>query len=136
MKSWIPWSLLALLSWGFWGLFPKLATNYISPRSAILYESLGAALAGLVALLSIGAPREANSRGILFGVLTGLCAFTGAWFYVNAVSKGKLSLIVTVTAMYPVITVIFARLVLGESITVRHGIGMLFAFVAIVLLVT
>src|ERR1035438_9093374 len=77
MKSWIPWSLLALLSWGFWGLFPKLATNYISPRSAILYESLGAALAGLVALLSIGAPREANSRGVLFGVLTGLCAFTG-----------------------------------------------------------
>src|SRR5690242_19065262 len=113
-ERWLPWCLAALISWGCWGLFPKLATNYISPRSAFMYEALGAAVAAAVAGVLMGSRPEINAKGMLFGMLTGIAALTGAWFYVNAAARGRVSVVVTLTALYPSITILLAFVVLRE----------------------
>ena len=58
----------------------------------------------------------------------------GALFFLHAVSKQKASIVVTATALYPLITIILACLILKEPITLKQGIGIIFALIAMILL--
>jgi transporter family protein len=136
MNQWILYTVLALVSWGIWGLFPKLSLQYLSPNSAIFYEALGAAVCGIsIAILAGGKP-EFSPRGSLFAFVTGATAILGAWFYLYAARNTNISTVAVVTAMYPVITVVLAWAVLGESMTHRQLLAMLLALGAIVLVAT
>src|ERR1035441_5485599 len=106
MKSWLLWSVLALISWGFWGLFPKFATDYVSPRSALFWEILGGGIASTCWIVTQRGWPEVEPRGILFGAMAGMLALIGAWCYTQACAYGNISRVVTVTALYPVITVL------------------------------
>ena len=57
----------------------------------------------------------------------------GALFYLFAMPKGKVSVIATLSALNPVITIALAYFILKEPITLKEGIGMIFALMAIVL---
>ncbi|MBI4150475.1 EamA family transporter [Candidatus Woesearchaeota archaeon] len=133
MEEWLMYSILALIVFGFWGFFPKLAGNYISPKSVMLYEVLGAIIIGMGVLFLVNFKPETHPYGILFGILTGIAATLGSLFYIFAVRYKQVSIVVTMTALYPVITILLAFLFLNESITIRQGIGMVFALIAIVL---
>jgi len=133
MKSWVPWSLFAMISWGAWGLFPKLATNHLKPASALVYEAIGGFCVGIVCFLGLRSRPEMNFQGAMFGFIAGVAALTGGYCYVNAVSRGQVSLIVAVTALYPVVTIVLAHFVLREPIAVRQMIGIIFAIIAIIL---
>jgi len=134
INSWLIFAILAMLVWGFWGFFPKLATNYLSPKSVLVYEVIGAIIVGMAVLFLVKFKPEVNARGITFAILTGIAGTLGALFFIFAVSSGKTSVVVTTTALYPLITIILAFLILKEPITVKQGIGMIFAFAAIMLL--
>jgi transporter family protein len=136
MNNWVGWSLLALVTWGFWGLFPKLATKYTDPNSAIFYEALGAAFCGILLSLYFGGKPEVNFKGCLFGGLTGAAAMLGGWFYLYAARSTNISSVVVLTALYPVVTIILAALTLKEPISVRQIIALILAFAAITLLAT
>jgi transporter family protein len=47
--------------------------------------------------------------------------------------KGKVSVIATLIALNPVITIGLAYFILKEPITLKEGAGMVFAFIAIIL---
>ncbi len=47
IESWVLFSGLTLLAWGFWAFFPKLAVAHISPRSALVWDVVGGALVGI-----------------------------------------------------------------------------------------
>jgi len=136
MNSWVIFAILALLVWGFWGFFPKLATNYISPKSVLVYEVIGAIIVGMAVLFLINFKPEVNAKGITFAILTGIAGTLGALFFIFAVSRGETSVVVTTTALYPLITIILAFLILKEPITIKQGVGMIFAFAAMMLLST
>ncbi len=136
MNQWILWAVLALGTWGFWGLFPKLAVKYISPTSALFYEALGAVVCGVVIALLAGGKPEYSSRGALFAFLTGVTAILGGWFYLYAARSANISTVVVITALYPLITVILAWTVLGEAITQRQLLAMILALGAVSLLAT
>ena len=136
MNSWVIFAILALLVWGFWGFFPKLATNYISPKSVLVYEVIGAIIVGMAVLFLVNFKPEVNAKGITFAILTGIAGTLGALFFIFAVSRGETSVVVTTTALYPLITIILAFLILKEPITIKQGVGMIFAFAAMMLLST
>ena len=52
MESWFIWTLLAMITFGFFG-GSQLAINFISPQSALIYQVLGGLVIGLVALVTI-----------------------------------------------------------------------------------
>ncbi|MDH5525041.1 MAG: EamA family transporter [Desulfobulbaceae bacterium] len=134
MEKWMAASLLALIIYGFWGFFPKLAVQYISPPSALIYEIAGAMLVGLIALLLVRFQPDVHPKGILFAMLTGITGMIGTLFYFYAASRGKISVVVSMSALYPVITIILAAIFLREPITIKQIFGIIFAMTAIGLL--
>lgn len=135
MKSWFTSAFAALFIFGFWGFFPKLAVRYIAPESAIVYQVGGALLVGLLVLAKTNFHPDIHPLGILFAVLTGVTGILGTLYYLAAAKRGPISLIVSLTALYPIVTIILAAFFLHEPITGRQFLGLGFALLAILLLV-
>ena len=133
-RNWIFLSLVALASWGFWGFFPKMATQYISVRSAFFYQAVGSFLVGIAALWLVDFRPEWHSRGVLFAVLTGVLGGVGALFYLAAAVRGRISVVVTLTALYPLVTIMLARVFLAEPLSLRQGAGMALGLAAMMLM--
>jgi transporter family protein len=136
MKGWLLPSFLTLIMWGVFGFLPKLTIRYISPISAVVFEAVGVMLVGILVLSFIGFRPDLHPKGVGLAIATGICGLLGALGYLIAVSKGKVSVIVMVTALYPAVSIGLAYLILREPITLKEGLGMVFACVAIVLCVT
>lgn len=132
--GWLIFSLLTLLLWGGWGFFSKIATNYVSPSSVYLYGSIGALLVTIFAVAFLGIRFEADTRGIVYGLLAGILGGLGVIFFYFAMKTGKASVVVTLTALYPLVTLLLSYFILREAITLKQIIGILFAIFAIVLL--
>ena len=136
MKDWFLPAIFIPLVWGLWGLFPKLAVRYISPAHAMAYQLLGSIIFGIFLYASIGFRPQIEPRGIAFAVAAGICGMGGAFLYLLAVSKGKVSIIVCISAMYPIVTIALSYIFLHETITLKEGLGMVFALTAIILFST
>lgn len=59
---------------------------------------------------------------------------SGTAFYVLATQAGRLDVAVTLSSLYPVTTVILAALILRERVSRQHGVGIVTAAAAIVLI--
>jgi len=134
MDNWLAATFISLIIYGFWGFFPKLAVSHISPKSALIYEVAGAALVGLLTLALVGFRPDTHPRGVLFAVLTGVAGMLGTLFYFAAAKSGKITVVVSITALYPLITILLASIFLKEPITAKQLAGMVLALIAIVLL--
>ncbi len=91
---------------------------------------------GLLVVLAVLATRSAWRPGnlILPLVLIGVLDTAGNGFYLAAVQTGQLAIASVLSAMYPVVTVILAAVVLRERVTRDHTIGIGLAGVAIALI--
>lgn len=136
MDNWLLSALLAMIIYGFWGFFPKIAVSYISPQSALVYEVGGAILVGLITLFFINFHPQHHPKGIFFAVLTGIAGMAGTFFFFSAAQKGKIAIVVGLTALYPLITVILAVIFLREPLTLKQITGLILAIGAILLLST
>lgn len=136
MRPWLLPTLLTLLAWGFWAFLPKLAAKYIDPQSSIVYQVLGGILVGLVVLISLKFQVQFNFPGASLSLAIGILGFFGAFMYLVAVSRGPLSLVAPVTALYPMFAILLALIFLGETITLKQGAGIGLSLVAIYLIST
>jgi len=131
---WQFYASVALLVWGFWGYLPKLALRTLDPRSVLVLEALGGAVVGLVMLASRGFRVHPDTGGMLAAVATGVCGLGGAYFFLLALERGKASVIVPFTALYPLITLVLSVLWLRERPSPTNLVGIAFAVVAVALL--
>lgn len=134
MSGWFVFAAIALLLWGWWGFFPKLATNYINPKSVLIYQAIGMVIIAILVLFLVRFKPEIHTKGITFAILSGIAGALGGLFFLFAISRGKASVIVPATALYPLVTIILAFLILKEPITLKQGIGIILALTAMVLL--
>lgn len=134
MGSWLAPAMLAFLCWGVWAFLPKLTTRYLDPKSAVVYEALGGLLVAFVALLWLGGRPAADGRGVALALTTGVLGMAGALAYLYAVVRGPVTLISTATALYPILAILLAALLLQEPVSLRQGTGILLGLVAIVLI--
>ena len=135
MTEWVLYSALALLAWGLWGFFPKIALNFLDPKAAFVFEVIGGAITGLTAFLILR-PRLAGAeiRGIIPALLTGMLGYLGLLCFMYAVREGKLCIIAPLTALYPVITVALAMIFLKEKINIVQLAGIILALVSVILI--
>ncbi|MFQ4146131.1 EamA family transporter [Chlorogloeopsis sp. ULAP02] len=127
------YALLSLFLFGFWGFFSKLATNYINPKSVLIYDIVGAIFVGLLFISVNNLEWRGDTRGIFYAVITGVTGTLATLFYLVAVSKGSSSIVLPLTSLYPAITVFLAFFILREPMTLRHSIGIILAIFAIIL---
>lgn len=156
---WMLFCALCLLSWGLWGFFPKLAQrNFqhveanpdIVSFNAAVYQVLGSALLFVpIAIAAVLLKKlfpsmftkfaSANlkliweMKGAQFAMLAGIGAALGGIFYQLAISRANVSVVVVVTALYPIITILLGWRLLAEQISLRQWAGIALALVAMAL---
>jgi len=134
MQNWLIYALTATAIYGFWGFFPKLASDYLDPKSAMVYQALGTALGALVILATMRFRLPVQVKGITFSMLAGIAGVVGTQFLLMALNEGKASVVVPVTALYPIGVILLAILILKETLTLRQVGGILLSLAAIYLL--
>jgi len=114
----------------------KLGTNYIDPKLGFLYQMLGAFLVSVFTALFLISNifNLTNKLGFLYPFLAGLTGGIGTFFLLKAYEKGNLSIVTVLTALYPIVTILLAFLILKEKITLLQAIGLILSLIAIILL--
>jgi len=134
MHKWLIYALMATAIYGFWGFFPKLASNYLDPKSAMVYQTLGTVVGAVVILATLRFRLPVQGKGITFSMLAGIAGVVGTQFMLMALNEGEASLVAPVTALYPIGVILLAILILKEALTLRQVCGILLSLVAIFLL--
>ena len=130
------WELrLALLSGFFFGLY--FLTLHRATLNAFFWPLAAARFAGFLALgvYALVARQPALPPRNIWGlsVVNGLLDIGGNAFYVLAAQTGRLDVAAVLSALYPASTVLLAWVFLKERITWLQTVGVLLAFIAIVL---
>lgn len=132
--SWLTYSIFVIVGWGFWGFFSTLASRSIGSYEAVVYATVGSVFVVFVMLFFKGVPLVSHTGGVLSAFIAGVFATLSALPYIAALSKGKATVVVPLVALYPIITLVLTFLFLGEAITLRQGVGIVLALLAMVLL--
>ncbi len=136
IPAWLWLSLLTIVFWGAWGLQSKLIVDRMSPWMNQVLFPLGLlpVMAGM--LLSKRVHEGAGKpKGGWYAVITGILGAAGnIAFYLALERGGKVSVVVPLTCLFPLITVLAAYVVLKEKLTRPQVMGLAVALVAIYLL--
>lgn len=131
---WFWYSTLCVLCWGAWAFLSKLGSREIPPEAMQFLFTIGT-LPVCVALLFARRFRlEKSSKGILCGILNGiLSGIGGLTLFAAYHTNGNTALITCATALYPMLTVLLAVLILHERLRAAQMLGLIFAAAAIVI---
>ena len=136
IPSWCLPAALVLLTWGAVGLLQKLSTNYISAESALIWLVVGYILL-LPWLYSGRSVFTYSTHSLAFTLVSAVLNTLGAWALLAAMKNGgKASIVVPLTALYPLVVVVSAPVFLHESLSLLQGFGILCALTSVVLLST
>jgi transporter family protein len=130
------YTVLTVLTWGLWGVFSKLAANYTKPRQSILFQTVGVLAFALVVLVLEKFRVEWTTPGFTWAALGGFFAFVGFLTFFAALTDGKTSTVVVLSALYPLVTILISVAFLHERLTGRQTLGVLLALIASALLAT
>lgn len=132
--AWLPLALGATLAWGLGQVVAKRGVGVLGPRPMVAVVALGEVGLFLGLGVALGARVPGRPVGALLGLGAGLAGMLGYVAYHEAIARGTISRIGTITAAYPAGTVLLALLFLGERLTGIQAGGILLLLAAAVLL--
>jgi bacterial/archaeal transporter family protein len=91
-------------------------------------------LVALAMLASRGFRVQTDAPGVLAAIATGVCGLGGAYLFLLALERGKASVVVPFTSLYPLVTLALSVLLLRERPSPANLVGIAFAVVAVALL--
>lgn len=131
---WFWYSNLCVLCWGGWALLSRLGSREIPPQTMQFLFTIGTLPIGLALLIARKFKMERSPEGIAYALLNGVLAGVGGLALFAAYHTGSNTSLVTVaTALYPMITVVLAVVLLRERFRLVQVIGLGFSIVAIVI---
>jgi len=132
--KWFWYSILSVLFWGAWVLCSKLGSNGIPAATMQFIFAFGFIPVALLVVLLKRVRFERSARGIAYSLGNGILAGIGGLTLFAAYrSGGNTSVITAATALYPLITVVLAVLILRERLNWLQVIGLGFAVAAIII---
>jgi drug/metabolite transporter (DMT)-like permease len=119
MPKWLLYSFASAVCFGVWGFVSKIAADGVPPMQNLILSAAGLVPPALLLLPSIQWRAERSvGRGMLFGFLTGIFGGLGNLSLYAALSGGgKAAVVFPLTAIYPLITVLIAWLLLREQLS-------------------
>ncbi len=135
MSKWFFYSILTVLIFGTWGVIPKAASATLSPPLIQVISTLGLVpVAVLFSVRRIATPQSNLRRGTAYAFITGLFGNSGNLALLEALKRGgEASAVYPLTGMFPLVTVLLARLFLKEKPNWAQGVGIGLAAAAIYL---
>ena len=133
MPAWLILTFVALLSWGAWAVLSKVAGDALTPEQSQALSTLGMLPLLVPLALSKRAPlRGVSRRGLLLALIGGVVTCLGNVAYYAALARGeKVATVVSLTALYPLVTVLLAVLVLRERLNRVQLLGLSLSLAAI-----
>ncbi len=125
IPPWVVWTVLAIFCWGAWALIGKLIGESLSPAATQALSTIGL----IPVFIALGLSRRLTSsgnrrRGALFAIGAGALTCFGNIAYYGVLSSGaKAATVVPLTALYPVVTILLAVIVLKERLKFIQSAG-------------
>ncbi len=132
--SWLSLTFIYFIGWGIWSFLLKVAGKDLSPMNLFLQEISGYILVMGLAFLLWPFKWQVHARGSTLAALAGLAAGIATLAFMVALSKGKVSVVVTISALYPAVTILLSLIFLKETLGLREVAGIFLAFAAMLLL--
>lgn len=123
VEFWLPLALGTTVAWGMGQIIAKRGASTLGPRRMVALVGLAEAGFFVVVYAAYGFPPLLDLYGAALGMAAGLTGMLGYVMYYEAIARGTISRIGTITAAYPALTVILAMLILLESMSGVHAIG-------------
>ena len=131
MSNWLLLSLVALVFWGITGNTQKLSTNCISTQFSFLGFAIAFLPIAIATLVFFPVETSLSTEVLVLGIVGGILNSFGALTSFSAFEAGaKSSVAVPIMYLYPLLTVVLARIFLHEQITPAHWAGIILAPVA------
>lgn len=127
--------MVIILFWGLWGFLNKIAVGKIGSQINLWNAITILLITALYLLFSHDLfPLRKDPAGILLAVVAGVFTTLGTIAFFALLSQKPAGVIITVTALYPIITIILSFIFLHESFTLNKIIGISLALVALIFL--
>lgn len=121
---------ISIIGWGVGSIFYKIANHSIHP---IMVSAITTAVYLIITPIVFSLSnfdKTVTTSGVLAIVGGAILMGSGSLAYYFALGKGNAGEITTITALYPVLTLIISCAFLGEGITIRKAIGIFLACVS------
>jgi drug/metabolite transporter (DMT)-like permease len=113
---WIWLAVGALVAWGFWSFLPKLALQSMKPHSVIFYEAIGNLITAIPVFIILRGRLTHSRVGISISAFVSALTVGAFLLYFFALHHGPVATVVTLTALYPIVVLIMARVFLKEKL--------------------
>ena len=117
---------ITILMWGVWGFFGKLALEKrMAPANVFLAEVITSAVLA-VPLFVFAFYRRSGpplTSANIYGFLSGAALAVGLFFYYLALENTQASVVVPLTASYPVVAALLSFALLGERPSIAQWAG-------------
>ncbi len=133
-RQWLFYTILAALSWGFWGILTKSISSEISPFTTHFMFTVGMlfSLAFIVRKCKVS---KMNRKGIIWGIGAGIIAVCGnVSVYQSFKMGGQAAVVIPLTNLYPLITITIALFIFKEKLHWKDVVGILIIVPAILFL--
>lgn len=130
-REWLLPSFICMIVWGVWAFIPKLALQMLEPEDVLIYESMGNAIVGLCLLGRLRFRIEVKAEGFIYCTAASLIAMSGVLAYLYALKHGPVSIVAVLAALYPVVTILLARVLLKEKMNAAQKIAVVVALGAV-----
>jgi len=131
---WLILTIISLILWGCWSIFIKLSLKYTSWQRATLISVASSFIIALIVNLIIKSKSSINTSALCYASIAGILGVLGTLAFNSALEIGKASLVTSVSALYPLVTLLLARILLNEKISSIQLIGIILAIIAIILM--
>jgi transporter family protein len=132
--KWLLYSFLCILSWGVWGGLTKLGADKVTAMQMQVLFTIGMFPVVLAALIQLKWRVDTDRLGATYGILNGIFTGLGLLAFYAAMAKGKASIVGPVTALFPLLTVVLAFVLLKERINKVQTLGVFVALISIFIL--
>lgn len=133
--QWIVNAIAAMLMWAGWAFFPKIALQTLPPYSVLVHEIAGSLIVIIGVLFFVKFKVQKSADGLKFCTLSSILSACAIFSYIYALSHGPVSLISVLTAVYPVVTIILARIFLKERLQSVQIASVFLSLIAVSLLI-
>lgn len=132
VPRWLLWAVLAVVCWGLWAITSKLIGDALSAAQSQALSTAGILPVMAVLAKAVRRSPASGKKGWSAAVAAGVAVCVGNVAYYHALKiGGKAATVVSITALYPLVTVFLAIVLLGEKLNRVQIIGVVLSIVSI-----
>jgi drug/metabolite transporter (DMT)-like permease len=135
MPRWVFWTAATMTSWGVWAVLGKVIGDRLTGAQSQALSTVGIMPVVLALAWSKDlAARPSGRRGMCYALAAGVVSGLGNVPFYDLLARGETAATaVSLTALYPVVTIALAAVLLDERVNRVQAVGLILALAAIYL---